>query len=246
MTQSISRTEYDKVYTDRILGRAFVEDKSYYEESRERYWRSLVQFNKHRPAGEASLLDIGGGQFAILAQQLFEYRATAADAVDSAEADVRAAGLEFLKLNLMDEVYDTDQQFDVISILEVIEHIPVPPYLIFGKLAGMLRPGGLLFLTTPNGFRIRNVLYMLANKRVLDHFRYNEDNVPMGHMHEYTMPQMLWQAERAGLEVLLAEQTMSGWGGSSKGAKIMRALTAPAQLVPHLRESLILTLRKPA
>lgn len=245
MSETISRTAYDQIYDDRIIGREFVEHKEYYDQSRERYWRSLLQFAKHRPEDGASLLDIGGGQFAILTQQLFGYRATAADAVDSADDDVRAAGLEFLKLNLMDDDYGASEQFDAITILEVIEHLPVPPYVILKKLAGLLKPGGKLFLTTPNGFRLRNILYMLANRRVLDDFRYSDDNEPMGHMQEYTLPQMVWQAERAGLEVLLAEQTTSGWKGASKSAQILRMLTAPAQLVPHLRESLILTLRKP-
>ena len=67
----------------------------------------------------------------------------------------------------------------------------------------------------------------------------------MGHMHEYTLPQMLWQAERAGLEVLLAEQTMSGWKGASTKARMLHIAMSPFQVIPHLRDTLILVLRKP-
>lgn len=48
-----------------------------------------------------------------------------------------------------DELDDEQGTFDVVTAIEVVEHV-LDPRAIFAQVAAMLRPGGLLFLTTGN------------------------------------------------------------------------------------------------
>lgn len=243
----LNRSEFEAVYQEHILDREFVEYKDYYLQSRERYWRSLNAYAKFGPTTPGTrILDIGGGQMGILAKHLFGAEAMAADAVLRAEEDVSHAGLPMVRLNLMDETYDLKTTFDAIIMCEVIEHIPMPPYIVIEKLARLLERSGILFMTTPNGFRIRNVLYMLANKEVLGIYRYPEENEVLGHQHEYTAHQMTWQVERAGMSVCAMDFVDPGWTGSSRGARLAHVLTKPFNLWPHLRSHLFISAQKSA
>lgn len=245
MSGEVTKRRFDDVYDEWILGRQFVEHKAYYVVARERYWKSFQQFMRLPVKPGDRLLDIGGGQFGILASKLLGVRAVAGDTVDTAAADVREAGLEFMKLDLFAERLETETSFDVITMLEVIEHIPQPPYVVFRKLRELLKPGGLLFLTTPNGFRIRNVVYMLLNKEVLDIYRYPQPGQILGHQHEYTLRQMRWQLGEAGFEVLLGEQVNNQSSGHSLQAKLARLAFAPVNVFPHLRNALMIGARAP-
>lgn len=240
-----NRARFDAIYEDKILGRSFVEYPEYYVQARERYWRTLLRYCRLGLPPSASVFEIGGGQFAILASQLFGHAASVGDVVDRAREDVAQAELGFRAINLMEEIEETDERYDAVILLEVIEHLPVPPYVILGRLGRLLKPGGVLLITTPNGYRIRNVLYMLANRRILDHFQYPDGARSLGHQHEYTLETMLWHARRAGYETVLAEQFDDGWAGASRAARLARLLVKPVNLIPHLRNSLILALRNP-
>lgn len=44
----------------------------------------------------------------------------------------------------------TAHGFDVITMVEILEHIPAPDQIL-GSVAHLLRPGGIFYLTTPNG-----------------------------------------------------------------------------------------------
>lgn len=242
---TISRRAFDEAYDELILGRSFVEFPEYYALSRERYWRSLQHFQRLPLKPSSKVLDIGGGQFAILLQQLAGHVATVGDVTDEAAEDVKAAGLSFQRVNLLKLEDDPAETFDCITFLEVIEHLPVPAYVIFRKLFDRLAPGGSIFLTTPNGYRLRNILYMLFGKRILDHYRYPEGDEGMGHQLEYTLPELEWQTQRAGGELLFAEHYDDGWRGRSFGAQAAKLAFKPANLVPHLRNSIVLAARRP-
>ena len=247
MQVSIDRNEFESIYNKHIMEREFVEYRDYYVQAKSRYWRSLNTYAAHGPTQPGSkILDIGGGQMGIMAKHLFKADAMAADAVLDAESDVSNAGIEMRQLNLMADSYDLGTTFDGIIMCEVIEHLPVPPYIIMQKLATLLKPGGVLFMTTPNGFRIRKVMYMLANKEILGIYRYAEPGEVLGHQHEYTAHQMAWQTERAGLELLAMDMVDPGWRGASTGAKLAHVLTKPFNLWPHLRSHLFISVRKPA
>ena len=239
----MANARFDDVYNGKILGREFVEFRDYYQKSRRRYhqvWSLTKGLNL--PAG-SSHLDIGGGQMAILCQDTLGFDSSMADVVEDARGDVESSGIAFERINLMDDQYETSRKYDVITMLEVIEHIPVPPYIVLEKLATLLKPNGWLVLTTPNGFRIRNVLRMLANVEVLGIYRYPDGDEALGHQHEYSLRQMQWQIEHAGFRIETLKTYQSGWQGSSLKARLLHAVTSPFALFPHLRDGLIGTMQ---
>lgn len=182
---------------------------------------------------------------ALLCKALYGFEPYVGDVVDTAAADVVSQGASFTRLNLLDDSYTSDTLFDIVTLLEVIEHIPFPPYVTFRKMIKILKPGSWLVMTTPNGFRIRNVLKMLTNREVLDIYRYPDGDEPLGHQHEYTVRQMDWQLRHAGFSPHVLRTYISGWQGASTGARIAHKLTAPFNLFPHLRDGLLIAARAP-
>lgn len=236
---------FTSVYQDLILGRSFVEYKDYYIQARRRYEQTAQAIEALGLPKGSDHLDIGGGQMALLARDLFGFAPTVGDVVETAAQDIISQGVAFQRVNLMDESYDTGRRYDLITLLEVIEHIPCPPYVTFVKLMQLLKPGGYLVLTTPNGYRIRNVLRMLTNREILDIYRYPDEDQPLGHQHEYTTRQMEWQLQHAGLQIKTCRTYISGWTGSSAATKLGHLLTKPFSLAPHLRDGLFAVAQMP-
>lgn len=242
----MSATTFGEAYDRIVLGRAFNEYRDYYVQARARYARTMEVIGALGLPRGARHLDVGGGQMALLTRDLYGFEPVVGDVVATASGDVQGQGVGFQRLNLMDEAYDAETPYDLITLCEVIEHIPVPPYITFRKLSALFRPGGWLVMTTPNGFRIRNILKMLAGREVLDIYRYPEGDQPLGHQHEYTLRQMDWQLRHAGYTPHVLRTYVSGWRGASPGARLAHALIAPFNLFPHLRDGLMVAARAPA
>ena len=236
---------FDTVYDRMILNRSFVEYRGYYVQARGRYRKTAALVGTLRLQPGARHLDIGGGQMALLCRNLFGFHPVVGDVVERAARDVVEQGAAFQKFDLLDDRYEADAPYDLITLLEVIEHIPHPPYITFAKLAHILKPGGWLVLTTPNGFRICNVLRMLANREVLDIYRYPEEGQPLGHQHEYTVRQMDWQLRHARFAPQVCRTYVTGWRGASPAARFAHLATVPFNLAPHLRDGLMAAAKAP-
>lgn len=98
-----------------------------------------------------SALDVGGGTGWLLTQaKSVEPRLTKTHIVDidgSAEATARTAGHDFFLGRI--EEFETEQRFDVILMLNLIEHVD-DPVAVLAKVRGLLKPGGRVLVKTPN------------------------------------------------------------------------------------------------
>lgn len=231
--------EFKEKYNSIIINKTFVEYVDYYSYSTMRFWNTFNEIQNLDLPEKARVLDIGGGIMAVLLSNLLGFQCNVGDVNDRSEKDVESFGLSFTILNLLSDDTIPDEKFDLVVLQEVIEHLPQPPYIVFERIKRMLKPGGYLLLTTPNGTRVRNILYMLTGRQVLDNFRYPAEGETLMHQQEYTLPQMLWQLDRAQMETVVARQCDDGWQGASLKAKMAHTLLKPLNAFPHLRPGLM-------
>jgi 2-polyprenyl-3-methyl-5-hydroxy-6-metoxy-1,4-benzoquinol methylase len=177
---------FRQAYAASIASGRFLENTDYYRRYRARYEETLkyvCQMNLPRPC---RLLDVGGGQFGILVKALWGDHVTVLD-VSPKYADY----LEHLQIDLVvcDLVHETpcvDELFDLIVFAEVIEHLPIAPYVVLKRLRNLLSPQGYLLVTTPNLHRLRNIARMIAARDFTTMFRYSPAGQALGHIMEYS------------------------------------------------------------
>ncbi len=108
----------------------------------------VAGFSAYRQNGR--LLDIGFGAGTVLqAAARAGWTATGIEVSQTAVEYVRGLGFTVFCGELAEAKYP-DGHFDVITASEVLEHVPEPDALL-REMARVLRPGGLLWATTPNG-----------------------------------------------------------------------------------------------
>jgi len=105
----------------------------------------LAQYKK-----TSRLLDIGCGRGEFLkAAEKNGWKAIGSEFSQEAIELCKRDNLEVVSGKLS-EVNFPENHFDVICMQEVIEHIDEKPEEIFNEISRILRPGGVLYLTTPN------------------------------------------------------------------------------------------------
>lgn len=113
--------------------------------------RWFRQITRSLPGDQLSALDIGGGN----GQQLSSLRAADArirrtvvvDLDENAEAAARGLGHEYVRSRVEDA--RLDGRFDVILLLNLIEHV-ANPLAVLEKARSLLSPTGVLVIKTPN------------------------------------------------------------------------------------------------
>ena len=244
MSMPAERSRFDEAYGRLVLSNAFIETNDYYKQRKERYWNTLCLMKPFLVQGQR-MLDIGGGQFALLTKALYGCDSEVADLDSRHRASIDSAGVAFHHLDLMKDDFRFERLFDLVMLGEVIGHVPAPPHWIFEKLGKILKDGGVLALTTPNLFRLRNVVRMMMAKPIFTPFVMPEKDRPPGHFIEYDQLQLEWQMREAGFIVELSKHVQLDMGGSTIRARVGRRMAAPLyRLRPVLRDNLLLVGRK--
>jgi 2-polyprenyl-3-methyl-5-hydroxy-6-metoxy-1,4-benzoquinol methylase len=110
----------------------------------------------------ARVLDLAAaqGNLSIMLAEL-GYRVTwndlRDDLIDYVKLKTDRTDIEFLPGNLFDLPPERVGRFDAIVATEIIEHVAHPDAFL-ARLAGLLSPGGVIVLTSPNGRYFRNRL----------------------------------------------------------------------------------------
>jgi SAM-dependent methyltransferase len=92
-----------------------------------------------------------------------------------------------------------DGAFDVVLFCEVLEHLLDDPLWPLREIKRILRPGGILVVTTPNVARLENVARLLAGENI--HDPYSAYGSYGRHNREYTLQELRLLLEHAGFVV---------------------------------------------
>lgn len=145
------------------------------------------------------------------------------------------------------------ESFDVVTLWDVIEHLP-DPHATLRLIWRVMAPGGLLILKTPNA----DGLYPRASLRLAARLGFWGHAEPPGHLYQFSVRTLTRMAERAGFSVVNVHHGriplsysfggVRGWFRSAKWAAYCALFMPLAWAGPFLRlgDDQILVLRKAA
>ncbi len=182
-----------------------------------RYGEWLEQWEKHRKTGAVLDVGCGMGHFLEVAKTR-GWNACGTEFTPEAVQTCRDKGLD-VRLGVLADAKFSDNAFDVVLWIEVIEHI-LNPLEDLTQMHRLLRPGGLVFVTTPN--------FAGLTRRILGprtpFIEYPE------HLSYYTPRTLKRVFEKAGFRTLKIETT-----GFSPGTvrRVLRPVAAPNAPAPQ-------------
>ena len=91
-----------------------------------------------------------------------------------------------------------DGSYDLVLCFEVIEHLELDPMFLVAELNRIIRPGGLLYLTTPNVTSGRNVYKILNGYEPHFHMKYSKNRSYYRHNIEYGPHELLAMMDSGG------------------------------------------------
>ena len=97
-----------------------------------------------------------------------------------------------------------DESFGLIVFTEVFEHLRIDPIYTMGELRRVLRPGGRLFLSTPNLYASKMVARYLLGRGLFspyEQFEMLRTHGFMGHVREYSPAEMRDFMEKCGFSI---------------------------------------------
>ena len=220
--------------------------EKYSRQHRQRFAADLALVEEH-VAPKARILEYGAVPLVMTgALAALGYEVRALDV-----APERFAGA-IEKMSLAVEVCDiekepvpfSDDSFDAVLFNELFEHLRIDPIFTLGEAHRVLRPGGVLLLSTPNLRSLRGLRALLLGHRghtvsggVFEQYEKIQTLGHMGHVREYTAREAGEFLERIGFRI----EKVVYRGGHGKGP-----VGILERLAPSLRPFFSLIARKAA
>ena len=148
------------------------------------------------PSANSSILDLGSSRAWLpFFQVLLGYRRIAlntsypdagfvSDSLHVDDTEPADVSMEIFDVERGEFPFE-DESFDTITCLEVLEHLAIDPMAMMSEINRVLKPGGLLVLSTPNAVRTSNVVNILLGEQPCGWNPYNGFDTNR-HNREYT------------------------------------------------------------
>ena len=217
----------------------------YYSRYESRYRILLERFSALAPQVPVDVLDFGGGQLALLCQLLWKDRAAVADLPGQPQLEYMSRrGVVPVPWNLCADEQPCTRRFDYVFFSEVIEHLPIPGHVALERIRHVLKPGGTLICSTPNLYRMRNVIHLAFGLPIFDNIQ-TPGADSLGHVIEYSRDGLRWQLDRAGFDPCTVELRQFHHNPINPLARLLSWLGYPLFVVPRWRDNLIAIARSP-
>jgi SAM-dependent methyltransferase len=120
--------------------------------------------------------------------------------VDRTSGEAVQVTLPFQHFNVESDSFPyEDNQFDVVIFAEIIEHLLNNPCGVLREIRRVMKPEGILILTTPNVARLENVARTISGENIYDPY---SGHGPYGrHNREYTVSELVRLLGHEGFEV---------------------------------------------
>lgn len=240
MTRPWKPREFDSLYEQLVCQQEVTPaGRSYCHRYRSRYKECVRRFAELAPPRSVDVLDIGGGQLALMAAKLWSDRGAVADLPGAHLPYLAELGVETIDWNLCNSEPPFTGRFDFVFFSEVIEHMPIPGHIVLERLRKVLRPGGAIICTTPNLHRLRNLVCMTSGAQIFDHFQYAENDIALGHILEYSREHLDWQFRKAGFTRCKVEYSQMHHSTTNPMLRPLAWVGYPLHLIPHWRDNLV-------
>ena len=167
--------------------------------------------------------------------------------IDPVLAFARGEGVEvYAQQNPFDIPWD-EASFDVVTIINVIEHLHESPRDILNFAGTCLKPGGLLLVGMPNSVNLRKRFSVLMGRTNYTPVRglYEYDGLWRGHTREYTLQETCEIVQWTGFD-LVYKKTFHGMLRSRLHNPLLRMLfKSLCAAAPGFRDSVLVAGRKP-
>lgn len=179
-------------------------------------WRQILRLLPE-PAEPGRLLELGSPPFhmTLLTQRLRRHTVvpTAAAADDRPVYRQRVVSTAFGEDHTFecpcfdierDDCPFPDDHFDAVMFCEVIEHLVENPVFALHEIHRVLKPGGVLVLSTPNAARSGNIMRLWLGANVFDQYHLGAPLRGTRHSREYTLGELTALVGACGFRIEVA------------------------------------------
>jgi 2-polyprenyl-3-methyl-5-hydroxy-6-metoxy-1,4-benzoquinol methylase len=160
-------------------------------------YASRIALAKKLLPSSLRLLDFGAG-FGLFSEMAARagFNVTALDISSDRERRLRRPGV-----TVISTLEETDQQFDLINVDQVLEHLS-NPYAVLHQLAQHLHKNGIFYVSVPNAAGIEHTLPRLTYLNDQERFNALLPAIPLQHINSFSRHALHRLLRRCGLRVM--------------------------------------------
>jgi len=166
----------------------------------------LDHLQHHVPIG-SKILEIGSIPLILTtAMNQLGYKIQGVDiSPERFQTAINVNKLDVLKHDIETEILNFESNnFDVVIFNEIFEHLRINPIHTMNEMLRVLKPGGILMLSTPNFMSLRNIKLLIQHNKCradiyTEYFRLQEIG-HMGHVRLYTTAEVSIFLQKIGFE----------------------------------------------